>query len=229
MAIVVLVLWMFTAGAGIYLLVTSNLGRARPAANPAHDALAPQLASAVAPSASAAATESSASAAPASAATESAAAAGPSAAGPSAAGPSAAGPSAAAPAKSARAARRDERRAVRDRWDPPSLAKSKSEPMMPQFRSLVEFVHPACGIIGLAFWLGFTLVHSRPLGWIAFGLVAVTACVGLAWFTANVRAARRRDSGEPPPSFSGRLIALHGAAAAVTLTLAALTALIARG
>ena len=32
MAIVVLVLWMFTAGAGFYLLVTSNLGRARPAA-----------------------------------------------------------------------------------------------------------------------------------------------------------------------------------------------------
>ena len=31
MAIVVLVLWLFTAGAGFYLLVTSNLGRARPA------------------------------------------------------------------------------------------------------------------------------------------------------------------------------------------------------
>src|SRR5580692_2840881 len=127
MAIAVLVLWMFTAGAGVYVLVTSNLGRARPAVNPD---LAPQMASAVAPSA-----------------------------GPSAAGPSAAGPSAAAPAKSARAARREERRAVRDRWDPPSLAKSKSEPMMPQFRSLVEFTHPACGITGLAFWLGFTLVH----------------------------------------------------------------------
>ena len=32
MAIVVLVLWLFTAGAGFYLLVTSNLGRAHPAA-----------------------------------------------------------------------------------------------------------------------------------------------------------------------------------------------------
>src|SRR6476661_3041103 len=32
MAIVVLALWLFTAGAGFYLLVTSNLGRARPAA-----------------------------------------------------------------------------------------------------------------------------------------------------------------------------------------------------
>src|SRR5881392_804340 len=40
MAIVVLVLWLFTAGAGFYLLVTSNLARARtaattPAAEPA--------------------------------------------------------------------------------------------------------------------------------------------------------------------------------------------------
>jgi hypothetical protein len=217
MAIVVLVLWMFTAGAGIYLLVTSNLGRARPAANPAQDALAPQMASAVAPSVSAAAVP------PATAA---------SAPTPSRADPSddsAASAAAAGPDQTARAARREARRATRDRWDPPSLAASKSAPMMPQFRSLVEFVHPACGIIGLAFWLGFTLVHSRPLAWIAFGLIAVTACVGVAWFTANARAARRRDSGEPPPSFSGRLIALHGAAAAVTLTLAALTALIARG
>jgi hypothetical protein len=224
MAIVVLVLWMFTAGAGVYVLVTSNLGRARPAVNPEHNGLAPQMASAVASSASTAASESAASAASSSAAAESAAAAG-----PSTAGPSTAGPSAAAPAKSARAARREERRAARDRWDPPSLAQSKSEPWVPQFRSLVEFTHPACGITGLAFWLGFTLVHARPLGWIAFGLVALTACIGLAWFTANVRASRRRDPAEPAPSFNGRVIALHGAAAALTLTLAALTALIARG
>jgi hypothetical protein len=219
MAIVVLVLWMFTAGAGVYVLVTSNLGRARPAVNPDHNGLAPQMASAVASSASTAASESAASAASSSAATESS----------SAADPSAAGPSAADPARSARAARRAERRAARDRWDPPSLAQSKSEPWVPQFRSLVEFTHPACGITGLAFWLGFTLVHARPLGWIAFGLVALTACIGLAWFTANVRASRRRDPAEPAPSFNGRVIALHGAAAALTLTLAALTALIARG
>jgi hypothetical protein len=201
MAIVVLVLWMFTAGAGFYVLVTSNLGRARPAASPEHADLAAQMASAAAPSVSSTAT---ASAATASAAT-------------------------AAPAKTARAARREARRAARNRWDPPSLAAAKSAPIVPQFRSLMEFVHPACAIIGLAFWLGYTLVHSRPLGWIAFGLVAVTACAGLAWFTANVRAARRHDLAEPPPSFNGRVIALHGAAAAVTLTLAALTALIARG
>jgi hypothetical protein len=94
---------------------------------------------------------------------------------------------------------------------------------VPGIRSLLEFAHPVCGIAGLAFWLGFTLVHNRGLGWIAFGLVAVTACAGLAWFTANARAARR-PGGQQKPSFSGRLIVLHGAAATVTVTLAALTA-----
>ena len=34
MAIVVLVLWLFTAGVGFYLLVTSNLSRARRARGP---------------------------------------------------------------------------------------------------------------------------------------------------------------------------------------------------
>ena len=88
--------------------------------------------------------------------------------------------------------------------------------MAPGLRPLLEFAHPACGLVGLGFWLGFTLVHYRPLGWIAFGLVAVTACAGLTWFTANAKA---------KPAFPTRLVALHGAAAAVTLTLAALAVL----
>ena len=76
----------------------------------------------------------------------------------------------------------------------------------------------------MGFWLGFTFVHYRMLGWIAFGLVAVTASLGLTWFAANTRAAKRRD--EPGASFSGRLVALHGGAAALTVALAALTALV---
>jgi hypothetical protein len=100
--------------------------------------------------------------------------------------------------------------------------------VVPGARALLEFAHPAFGIIGLAFWLGFSLVHNRILGWIAFGLVAVTACAGLAWFTANLRAARRHDpdSGEPAPSFRPRMVAVHGGAAALTFILAALTIVI---
>jgi hypothetical protein len=179
-AIVVLVLWLFTAGAGFYLLVTSNLGRARPAKTAAPAPVSPPVG--VAPSGSVAA---------------------------------GAGP---AP-----------RRADRDQFAPPSLVASRQAPIIPDLRSLAEFAHPACGISGLGFWLGFTLVHYRVLGWIAFGLIAATACIGLAWFTANTRAARRGGAGQPVPSFTSRLILLHGGAAAVTLVLAALTALVLRG
>jgi len=190
MAIVVLVLWAFTAGAGFYLLLTSSLGRGRPAGLPVPGSQPASLAQPAATAARAAQ---------------------------------------AAPTRPAA------RRATRDRWAPPSLVAAKQAPILPSARSLVEFAHPAGGIIGLAFWLGFTLVHNRALGWIAFGLVAATACVGLGWFTANTRAARRADPGRPDgptgsaPSFAGRLVALHGSAAAVTVALAALTALVLRG
>jgi hypothetical protein len=195
MAIVVLVLWLFTAGAGFYLLVTSNLGRARSAAT--------------APAAEPAT-------APAEPATVSAAAA------RSAAQPAAAG------SESQPASKREMRRAARNRFDPPSLTAAKNAPVMPGLRSLLEFAHPAFAIVGLGFWLGFTMVHDRALGWIAFGLVTAAVCLGLTWYAANARAARREgpSGGEPAPAFRTRLVLLHGSAATVTFALAALTALI---
>jgi hypothetical protein len=195
MAIVVLVLWLFTAGAGFSLLLSSNLGRSRPAASTV-TAIHPVVAEA-SPVASAAAP-----------ATVSVA--------------SAATPAAQAPA----ASKRELRRAARNRFDPPSLTAARQAPMVPGLRSLLEFAHPALAITGLAFWLGFTLVHNRALGWIAFGLVTATVWLGLTWFAANTRAARRRDQDEPAPSFGIRLVVLHGGGAAVTLALAALTALV---
>ena len=217
MAIVVLALWLFTAGAGFSLLATSNLGRNRPAATA--PAATPATAS-VAPPAQPASTPAQSASIP------------------------------AQPASiPAQPAARRQSRAARDRFAPPSLVAARNAPVLPGLRSLLEFAHPACAIIGLGFWLGFTLVHYRPLGWIAFGLVTATVCLGLSWFAANTRAARRprqdaqrqdaqrqdaqrqdaqrqdaqRRAG---PSFSTRLIAVHGGAAAVTVTLAALTALV---
>src|SRR5579872_4557067 len=186
MAIVVLVLWLFTVGAGFYLLLTSSLGRARPA-KPAVPSPNPAPATTSAPASTFAPTV-----------------------------VTTADP----------ASQRDARRAARERWDPPSLVASRKAPVVPGARSLVEFAHPAGGLIGLAFWLGFTLVHNRALGWIGFGLAAATACVGLGWFTVNTRAARRADPARPAPSFTGRLVALHGSAATLTLALAALAALV---
>jgi hypothetical protein len=193
MAIMVLVLWLFTAGAGFYLLVTSNLGRARPAAT------TPTAEPATAPAESATV--------PAESATV---------------------PAAAAGSASQAASKREMRRMARDRFDPPSLTAAKNAPVVPGLRSLLEFAHPAFAIVGLGFWLGFTLVHDRGLGWIAFGLVTATVCLGLTWYTANTRAARTKNEAgsEPAPSFSPRLVILHGSAAAVTFVLAALTALV---
>jgi len=191
MAIMVLVLWLFTAGAGFYLLVTSNLGRARPAATtPA--ATTPTAEPATAPAESATV------------------------------------PAAAAGSASQAASKREMRRAARDRFDPPSLTAAKNAPVVPELRSLLEFAHPAFAIVGLGFWLGFTLVHDRGLGWIAVRLVTATVCLGLTWYTANTRAARSKNAPEdqPAPSFSNRLVILHGSAATVTFALAALTALV---
>jgi hypothetical protein len=217
MAIVVLVLWAFTAGAGFYLLVTSSLGRTATPDPEAATATQPAATTATQPAATAAAQ---------SAATAATAAAQPTAAA-AAAQPTVAARSQASPQREP--SQRELRRASRERWDPPSLTAARQAPMLPGARSVLEFAHPACGLVGLAFWLGFTLIHARGLGWSAFGLIAFTACLGLVWFTANVRAARADDRDRPAPSFSGRLMVVHGSAAAVTITLAALTALVLRG
>jgi hypothetical protein len=219
MAIVVLVLWLFTAGAGFYLLVTSNLSRARPGA--AFPVAQPALDAEPATASVAAAQATAAQAAAAQAAAAQAAAA------QAAAAQAAAAPATATPAQPAT---RRPSRAERDRFAPPSLVAARNAPVLPGLRSLLEFAHPACALIGLGFWLGYTFVHYRALGWIAFGLVTVTVCLGLSWLAANTRAARQKlkseHQGEPGPSFSTRLIALHGGAAAVTFALAALTALV---
>jgi hypothetical protein len=209
MAIVVLVLWMFTAGAGFYLLVTSNLGRARPAgaATAAKHAPAGEATTASVPASMA------------------------QAAAASSRQPVSDAPSGTPASTAPPISKREMRRAARDRFDPPSLTAAKNAPVVPGLRSLLEFAHPALAIVGLGFWLGYTFVHYRALGWIAFALVTVTACLGLSWFAANTRAARRQDAtshDEPLPSFSSRLIALHGGAAAVTFVLAALTILVLR-
>jgi len=198
MAVLVLVLWLFTAGAGFSTLLSSNLGRSRPAAEvPLPSDRAPATATATATAAAPAA-----------------------AAAPATAAAHATAPGALTP--------EELKQARRERFDPASLVAARQAPVVPGARALLEFAHPAFGIIGLAFWLGFSLVHNRILGWIAFGLVAVTACAGLAWFTANLRAARRHDpdSGEPAPSFRPRMVAVHGGAAALTFILAALTVVI---
>jgi hypothetical protein len=233
MTIVVLLLWAFTAGAGFYLLVTSNPGRPAPGSPGSPGRVARPAPSASASAPASASASASAEPAPASAEpiTAEAAPAEPVLAQPVLAERVPASASAASPAGPATGASRTapSRQDARDPWAPNSLVAARQAPLVPGARALGEFAHPATGIVGLGFWLGFTLVHAQVLGWIGFGLAAATACLGLAWFAANTRAARRSGSAASAPSFAPRFVALHGSAAAITIALAALTALLLHG
>ncbi len=90
---------------------------------------------------------------------------------------------------------------------------------------LLEFSHPALAITGVACWLMFTFVHYRPFAWISFAILVVTLLLGVGWFLRNRESAHRRLSGSW--TFPPRLLALHGAAAALSITLTVVTALVA--
>jgi hypothetical protein len=92
-------------------------------------------------------------------------------------------------------------------------------------RTFLEFMHPALAVVGVACWMMFTFVHYRPLAWIAFGVLAVTLLLGLAWLRSS-----RREAGHEKSSdwrFPPRLVWVHGLVAGSTLLLTVLTALIA--
>jgi hypothetical protein len=122
------------------------------------------------------------------------------------------------PGAGAQAAGQVTRRA-KDRFDPPSLARAKSEPL-PGLRALAEFAHPALAITGFAFWTGYLLTGDRVFAAIGFGVLLGALCAGVSWFTANNRAVRRGQPGALV--ISPRLLLLHGAGAALTLLLTAL-------
>jgi hypothetical protein len=119
----------------------------------------------------------------------------------------------------------------RDRFDPPSLQRAKSEPL-PGMRELAEFAHPALAIIGLGCWLGYALSHERVFAAIGLGLLLGAILAGVSWFTVSTRAAKRagadgtgtENSGAAPLSFSPRLLTLHAIGAALTLLFVALIA-----
>ena len=90
---------------------------------------------------------------------------------------------------------------------------------------LLEFSHPALAIIGVACWLMFTFVHYRPFAWISFAILVMTVLVGLSWYGRNRQAAHEEQ--QAGWTFPPRLIALHGTAAALSITLTIVTALVA--
>lgn len=135
------------------------------------------------------------------------------------------------PAQGQRQARERPVRA-KDRFDPPSLQRAKSEPM-PGLRELAGFAHPALAIIGIGVWLGYVVSRDRAFAAIGLGILLGAICAGLSWFTVNTRAAGRAaataDAGDPRPGSAPlfpapRLLILHAAGAALTLLFAVLIA-----
>jgi hypothetical protein len=110
---------------------------------------------------------------------------------------------------------------ARDRFDPPSLARAKSEPL-PGLRALAEFAHPAVAVVGFGFWLGYVLSRDRTFAAIGFGVLLGAIAAGLTWFAGNTRAARRGQG--DALSFPPRLLILHAVGAALTLLFVALIA-----
>ena len=88
---------------------------------------------------------------------------------------------------------------------------------------LLEFSHPALAVTGLACWFMFVFVHYHPFAWISLGILVAALLLGLSWLARNTQAARRHAAAAW--NFPPRLIALHGAAAAVAIALTVLTAL----
>ena len=199
MAIAALILWVLTASAGVSLL---NSGRAArgPTAGPAQP---PEATSGPAQPADAAGPTH-----PADAPGDSAQPAG----------------SASGPARSAGTPVRYAAVPLTEDGKPPPVPRVKVA-APPGEHPLLQFCHPALALIGFGFWLGFVLVHYRPLAWISFGILVVTVSAGLGWLAANAMAVRRRHGAAR--AFPPRLIVLHGLAAAATLTLTVLTALFA--
>jgi hypothetical protein len=115
-----------------------------------------------------------------------------------------------------------------DIFAPPSLQAERDEPL-PGIKELAEFAHPALGMIGLGFWIGYVISRDRIMLAIGLGIVLGAIAAGVSWFTVNTRAAKRalasaadEDSGDEdlriaPLSFTPLVLVLHTVGAALTL------------
>jgi hypothetical protein len=152
--IAAMLLWMITAGAGLYLLVAGRPGR--PAVPPVADGAAiTEAAEAMTPVT-----------VPASR-------------------PAQAGiPQAAAEALAAGA-----------RVPPITHTRIATQPGQ---HPLLEFMHPALGIVGLGCWIAYVATKFGTFAWVSFGILLATIAAGLTWYTVNRRyaAARSRRTSE---------------------------------
>jgi hypothetical protein len=110
------------------------------------------------------------------------------------------------------------------RGEPPPIPRVKVH-AKPGEHPLLEFSHPALGLIGMGLWFVYVGTrHATPLAWASFGILVAAIAAGLSWLARNWLATRH--GGRPARAgFPPRLILLHGLAATATFALAVLTAL----
>jgi hypothetical protein len=106
---------------------------------------------------------------------------------------------------------------------------------------LLEFMHPALGIVGLGFWLAYVATKFGTFAWVSFGILIVTIAAGLTWYTVTHRRTRAAKGGanagaakagaakaEKPMKrrLPSRRYLVHGTGAGLTLVLAVITLLV---
>jgi hypothetical protein len=150
--IAAMLLWMITAGAGLYLLVSGRPGR--PAGSPVADEVA---------------------------VTEAAEAEAVTPVTVPASRPAQAGiPQAAAEALAAGA-----------RVPPITHTRIATQPGQ---HPLLEFMHPALGIVGLGIWIAYVATKFGTFAWVSFGILLATIAAGLTWYTVNRRQIAAKSS-----------------------------------
>jgi hypothetical protein len=93
----------------------------------------------------------------------------------------------------------------------------------PEESPLLEFMHPLLALTGLTFWIFFVMTDDRLFAWIAFGVVVATVLAGLSWAVLTRRAAGQ--AGREQAAFPARLLMIHGLAAACTFALVVISAI----
>jgi hypothetical protein len=110
------------------------------------------------------------------------------------------------------------------RGEPPPIPRVKVH-AQPGEHPLLEFSHPALGLIGMGLWFVYVGTrHAAPLAWTSFGVLVAAIVAGLSWLARN-RLAARHSGRAAGAGFPPRLILLHGLTATATLVLAVLTSL----
>ena len=109
------------------------------------------------------------------------------------------------------------------RAEPPPIPRVKVH-AKPGEHPLLEFSHPALGLIGMGLWFVYVGTRHAPLAWVSFGILVAAIAAGLSWLARNWLATRHGGR-LARASFPPRLILLHGLTATATFALAVLTAL----